>query len=236
MDDSKPQRYEFKSFKYSSHYWVLKFLSSERGRLRILDVGASKGYLGASLRQLGHSVVGIERDRASAEAARRYYDSFHVHDIEDFEFSYRGEFDYLLFADILEHLRDPISVLRRSVASLKESGKIIVSVPNVANVIIRLSLLLGRFNYADRGILDESHLRFYTQASLKRMLDGASYRILDIVPTPLPVQLVFPVTEKEGFLLMHELHYLLVRSWKTLFAYQFVVRASPDPGAVSNAQ
>jgi O-antigen biosynthesis protein len=227
VDDSRAKRYEFKSFKYSSHYWVLNFLSGEKGRLRILDVGASNGYLGASLRKLGHSVVGIEKDTSSAEEARRYYDSFHVHDIEDFDFSYRGEFDYMLFADILEHLRDPVSVLRRSLPSLKESGKIIVSMPNVANIIIRLSLLLGRFDYADRGILDQTHLRFYTRASLVKMLDEASYRVLELVPTPLPVQLVFPITEKKVFASMHELHYLLVRSWKTLFAYQFVVRATP---------
>ena len=234
MDDSKAKRYEFKSFKYSSHYWVLKFLSNEKGRLRILDVGTSNGYLGASLGQLGHSVVGIERDTSCAEEARRYYDSFHVHDIEDFDFSYRGEFDYVLFADILEHLRDPISVLRRSLPSLKESGKIIVSIPNVANIIIRLSLLLGRFDYADRGILDQSHLKFYTRASLLKMLDAASCRVLELVATPLPVQLVFPVTEKKIFAPMHELHYLLVRSWKTLFAYQFVVQATPR-GSVLHA-
>ena len=147
-----------------------------------------------------------------------------------------GEFDYMLFADILEHLRDPISVLRRSLPSLKESGKIIVSIPNVANIVIRLSLLFGRFDYAERGILDKSHLQFYTLASLRRMMDEASCRILEVVPTPLPVQLVLPVTEEKVFVPMHELHYLLVRSWKGLFAYQFVVRATPVRSTVNEAQ
>ena len=226
-DDSKLERYRLKSFKYSSHYWVLRFLSAEKGPLRILDVGTSDGYMGASLRRLGHSVVGIENDPSYAEKGRQHYDSLHVGDVEDLEVPYRGEFDYILFADVLEHVRDPIAVLRRLLPSLKESGKIIVSVPNIANIVIRLSLLLGKFDYADRGILDKTHLRFFTLASLKRMLEEASCLVLEVVPTPLPVQLVFPVTEKKIFAPLHEAHYLLVRFWQTLFAYQFVAQARP---------
>jgi len=226
-DHPKPEPYRLKSFKYSSHYWMLKLLAAERASLRILDVGTSDGYLGWRLRELGHSVVGIERDPASAANARIHYEAFHVHDIEDFDFPYRAEFDYILYADILEHLRDPIEVLRRSLPALKESGKIIVSVPNVANFVIRLSLLLGRFDYADRGILDRTHLRFFTLASLKELLSEASCRILEVVPAPLPVQLVLPVTEMKVFAPLHELHYMLVRSWKTMLAYQFVVKAAP---------
>lgn len=226
-DPPKPEPYRFKSFKYSSHYSVLKLLAAEGVPLRILDVGTSDGYLGARLRELGHSVVGIEKDPASATRARIHYEALHVHDIEEFEFPYRAEFDYVLYADILEHLRDPVEVLRRSLSSLKESGKIIVSVPNVANFVIRLRLLLGRFDYEERGILDRTHLRFFTLASLKKLLSEASCRVLEVLPTPLPVQLVFPVTELKVFAPLHELHYVMVRSWKTMLAYQFVVKAAP---------
>jgi 2-polyprenyl-3-methyl-5-hydroxy-6-metoxy-1,4-benzoquinol methylase len=221
------ERYEFKSFKYSSHYWILRLLSAEKGELRILDVGTSSGYLGARLRKEGHYVVGIEMDEASAKNARLHYDAFHVLDIEHFDFPYEDEFDYILFADILEHLPDPESVLRRSLKCLRASGKIIVSVPNVANLVIRLSLFFGRFDYAERGVLDKTHLRFYTLKSLKRMMSEASCRVLEVVPTPLPVQMVFPITEKHFFGFVHEAHYALVRLWKTLLAYQFVVRAAP---------
>jgi len=227
-EDLKPGRYGLKSFKYSSHYWVLKLLSAESGPLRILDVGTSDGYIGAMLQGRGHYVVGIERHGETAEKARQHYDSFHVGDIEQFEFPYREEFDYILFADILEHLRDPTTVLRRSLPSLRESGKIIVSVPNIANFVIRLCLLFGRFDYMDRGILDTTHLRFFTLTSLKKMMLEASCRIIEVVPTPLPVQTVFPVTEKRVFAPLHEAHYALVRLWKTMFAYQFVVKAAPN--------
>jgi len=223
--------YSLKSFKYSSHYWVLNFLSAEKGPLRILDVGTSNGDLGIRLREEGHLVVGVEKDGKWAEKARQHYDAFHVGDIEEFEFPYRAEFDYVLFADVLEHLREPAAVLRRSLPCLKESGKIIVSVPNVANLVIRWNLLFGRFDYTDRGILDRTHLRFFTLATLKQMMVEASLRILELVPAPLPVQLVFPITEKKIFAPLHEAHYAVVRFWKTLLAYQFVLKAAPTlPG------
>jgi len=220
--------YGLKRFKYNSHYWVLKFLSAADHPLRILDVGTADGYLGAILKGQGHYLVGVEQDRVAAERARSYYDVFHVTDIEDFDFPYRGEFDYILFADVLEHVRDPLLVLRRSLPVLKKTGELIVSSPNIANIVIRLSLLAGRFEYYDRGILDRTHIRFFTLSGLKNMMREASCRILEVVPTPLPVQLVVPLSESKIFAPLHEAHYLAVRLWKTLFAYQFVVRAVPD--------
>src|SRR5258708_19270104 len=219
--------YEFKAFKYSSHYWILKILEPEKGRLKILDVGTASGYLGKILRGKGHSVSGIENDAAAAEKAKPYYDSFQLADLESYEFPFRREFDYILFADVLEHLRDPAAVLRKCLPALKESGKIIISVPNVANLAVRISLLFGRFDYMDRGILDRTHLRFFTLRSLKKLMGEVSCRVLEVIPTPLPVQLVFPSTEKKFFTLFHEAHYAITRAWKTLFAYQFVITATP---------
>ncbi len=234
--ESRLPHYSLKRFKYNSHYWVLKFLSDAGHPLRILDVGTADGYLGAILKGSGHSLVGVEQDFEAAERARPFYDSFHVADIEDFEFPYRGEFDRILFADVLEHVRDPILVLKRSIPTLKKTGELIVSLPNIANIIIRLNLLAGRFDYCERGILDRTHLRFFTLSGVKRMMEEASCRILEVVPTPLPVQLVVPVSEKKIFSPFHEAHYLLVRLWKTLFAYQFVLRAVPNIARIDKAQ
>ena len=220
-------KYEFKPFRYSSHYWILKLLEAEKEPLKILDVGTASGYLGKTLRERGHSVTGIEMDPATAEKARGYYDFFHVADLETFEFPYRREFDYILFADVLEHLRDPAAVLRRCIPALKESGKIIISVPNVGNIVVRFSLLFGRFDYMDRGILDRTHFRFFTLRSLKEMMNNVSCKVSNVIATPLPVQLVFPFTEGNLFAPVHETLYVLTRSWKTLFAYQFVIVAAP---------
>jgi len=224
MPDS---RYEFKPFKYSSHYWILDALAGEKNPVRILDVGTASGYLGKIWRGRGHYVAGVEYDAAAAEKAREHYDTFQIADVETFEFPYREEFDYIVFADVLEHLRDPAAVLRRSIPALKESGKIIISVPNIANCVIRLSLLFGRFDYMDKGILDRTHMRFFTLRSLERMMAEVSCDILEATPTPLPVQLVFPFTANGIFTPLHEIDYALTCCWKTLFAYQFVVVAAP---------
>lgn len=219
-------RYGFKPFKYSSHYWILEALSRETEPVRILDVGTASGYLGKAWRSSGHYVAGIEFDAATAEKARPYYDAFQA-DVETFTFPYRREFDYIVFADVLEHLRDPAAVLRRCIPALKDSGKIIISIPNIANWMIRLSLLCGRFDYMDRGILDRTHLRFFTLRSLKQLMKEASCEILDAIPTPVPVQLVLPSTRSKFFAPFHEAHYALTSFWKTLFAYQFVILAEP---------
>lgn len=220
--------YQLKQFKYNSHYWILKFIEAARRPLRILDVGSADGYLGAVLRERGHYMVGVETDDALAAQAKSHYDIFHVTDIEAFDFPYRDEFDVILFADVLEHLRHPEKVLRSALPALNSDGQILISVPNVANFVIRIGLLFGRFEYADRGILDRTHLRFYTLANLENMIRAASCRLIEVVPTPVPVQLVLPLTDWPVFSPLHELHFLAVRFWRTLLAYQFVVRVVPE--------
>jgi SAM-dependent methyltransferase len=219
--------YAFKAFKYSSHYWILKKLAREPQPLRILDVGCASGYLGKILRENGHYVIGIDVDQTAAKSARAYYDVFHLGDLENFAFPYRREFDYVLFADVLEHLRDPLAVLRRAIPTLVDSGKLIVSVPNIANWTVRLRLFLGNFDSAERGILDKTHLHFFTLASAKKMMSDAGCRVLQATPTPIPLQLVFPIAERKFFAPLHALHYGLTLSRKTLFAYQFVLTAAP---------
>jgi SAM-dependent methyltransferase len=225
--------YEFKPFKYSSHDRILNVVARERKPVKILDVGAASGYLGKIWKRNGHYVAGIEYDPAAAERAREYYDAFQVADVETYEFPFRKEFDYIVFADVLEHLRDPAAVLLRCLPALKESGKLIISVPNVANWVIRLSLLLGKFDYMDRGILDRTHLRFFTLRTVKELMSEASCDILEMIPTPLPVQLAFPLTRSRFFAPLHEAHSALTRSWKALFAYQFVVVAAPRHASTS---
>ena len=225
--------YRLKEFKYASHYWILDFLSKASTASRILDVGAADGYLGRILKQRGHSLVGLESDSVLAEKARAYYDAFHSVDVESFDFPFRGEFDYILLADVLEHLRDPVGVLRRVTPCLSHGGELIISLPNIAHLFVRLSLLFGRFDYRDYGILDRSHLRFYTLASMRQMMREASCRILEIRPTPAPVQLVLPWTDDGVFAPLHELHFLLVKLCTTVLAYQFVVRAVPYPSRSS---
>lgn len=227
--DRDSRRYRLKKFKYNSHYWIQEFLSGAKRPSKILDVGTADGYLGAILKSAGHHLIGVEADRALADIALPHYDTLHMADVEKFDFSGCGEVDYILLADILEHVRDPLGVLRRVRPCLKPGGEIILSIPNIAHLFIRMSLMLGRFEYQERGILDENHLRFFTWATVRRMVQEASFRIVEVRPTPAPIQLVFPCTEREIFMPLHELHFLTVRLWKTLLAYQFVARLAPEP-------
>ena len=228
--DAPLSYYQFKRFKYNSHYWILKLVEDAQRPLRILDVGSAAGYLGAALRERGHSVAGVERDARLAEQARSFYDQFFQVDVDDFDFADCRGFDLILFADVLEHLRDPVAVLRRCADTLKPDGNIIVSVPNVANFIVRLSLLFGRFDYDDLGILDRTHLRFFTHKTLRQLLQECGFGIERMVATPIPVQLVWPVTDHCLFAPFHFCHHQLVRLRKTLFAYQFIVQARSPRG------
>ena len=223
-----PPVYRLKQFKYNSHYWILKFLSRAEKPSRILDVGVAAGYLGKILKQRGHHLVGIESDPRVAAEARAHYEYLHVVDVEQFEFPQGAEFDYILFADVLEHLRDPVELLRRVLPCLNAGGEIIISLPNVANLFIRVNLMFGRFEYGERGILDKTHLRFFTLATMRQMIHDASCRIVELKPTSVPLQLVVPWTDRPAFGPLHELHFLAVRLWKTLLAYQFVARVVPE--------
>ena len=138
-----------------------------------------------------------------------------------------------MFADVLEHVRDPAAVLRACRSALKESGKIIISVPNIANFVIRLGLLFGRFDYSDRGILDSTHLRFFTMRTLREMMRAVSCRVVNVTPTPLPVQIVFPSTDKWFLAPLHEAHFFLTRCWKAALAYQIVITAEPQCASVA---
>jgi SAM-dependent methyltransferase len=228
--------YQLKHFKYSSHYWILKFLDAAGRQLTILDVGTADGYLGAMLKKRGHHAIGVEQDAFRAETASVHYERFHVADIETFEFPYRDQFDVIVFADVLEHLRDPAFVLKRALPCLKANGEIIISLPNVANFVIRISVLFGRFDYRDRGILDRTHLRFFTLSTIRRLVGECHCRILETAATPIPLQLLSPIMARPILAPLHELHYFCVRFLKRLLGYQFVVRISPDQprGAVAS--
>lgn len=143
---------------------------------RILDVGCGEGALGARLQAtLGAEVHGIERHAPAAAAARRVLASVIEGDAATASIPFpEGAFDCLVYGDVLEHLVDPWAALRSHVRFLRRGGTVVASVPNVRHLGVVLPLLFaGRFEYADEGVLDRTHLRFFTRRSFTELLIGA---------------------------------------------------------------
>lgn len=156
---------------------------------RVLECGVSSGYFAALLVRAGLRVDGHELDPEAGERARTVCERVYIGDLNAFDpDELDGTYDVLLFGDTLEHLPDPAAVLRGLAAHLAPDGALILSIPNIANWAIRLALLAGRFDYTDRGIMDRTHLRFYTQRTLTLMLQDAGFsieRMIVTVPVPL---------------------------------------------------
>src|SRR5690348_5788497 len=153
----------------TSHAQILALVGSNK---RVLDVGCATGYLARELVARDCTVSGVEYDAGAAAQARDTLERVFVADLETAdlvaEFG-REQFDVVVFGDVLEHLRDPLTVLQRARPLLARGGFVVISVPNVAHGPVRLALLKGRWEYRSLGLLDDTHLRFFTRASLKQI-------------------------------------------------------------------
>jgi glycosyltransferase involved in cell wall biosynthesis len=213
------KRYAFKEDRHSSHAQVIRMIPP-RGA-RILDVGCGPNDLAKFLKKEGNEIVGVDKYVPPPGESPRTMDIQKDLD-EDFTLPFGREFDYILFLDVLEHLKDPARVLAKARDYLKPGGRIIVSLPNVAHWSVRFSLLIGRFSYGERGILDRTHLHFYTGYSARQLLREANYKVLSERVTPVPLLDAFPVFR---FFFLRWIHWIDVAFgalWKGLFAYQFI--------------
>jgi SAM-dependent methyltransferase len=214
--------YEFKDFAGSSHRILMELIRahSRRGGV-LLDLGAFAGELGASVRTHFTRTIAWEYVLANIGLLGRRFDSVIIGDLEQAD---RLPFnaDAIVMADVLEHMKYPGEVLDKALESLSPGGRIFVSVPNVANFAIRASLLAGRFEYADRGILDSTHLRFYTRRTARRELETAGLRILAERASIVPLRLVFPSVPDPVLSLLERILIGVTRLWPTLLGYQFI--------------
>ncbi len=155
-----------------------------KGARRILDVGCGAGKTGQILKEKGfEEIFAVEVNAHAAQQAKPYYQEVVVGDIEKdiMPFS-KGFFDCILYGDVLEHLVDPWAVLRRHREILKDDGVIICSIPNIRYYKILKPLILnGRWEYADLGILDRTHLRFFTLKTIENMFRETGYEIEKLI-------------------------------------------------------
>lgn len=154
------------------HAYALSMVGSGQ---RVLEVGCSVGHVTEHLVAAGNTVVGIELDAEAAEAARRFAAEVHVADIGRTPVGtlVPHGFEVVLLGDVLEHLPDPSATLRELVALLTPAGRVVISVPHVAFVDVRLMLLEGTWAYQNDGLLDRTHLRWFTRDGLAALLGEA---------------------------------------------------------------
>jgi 2-polyprenyl-3-methyl-5-hydroxy-6-metoxy-1,4-benzoquinol methylase len=164
----------------STHARVVRLVGSDR---RVLELGPATGYMSQVFRERGCSVVGIEVDPDMAAQAALYCENVIVGDLDSLDLDAAlgsDRFEVIVAADVLEHLKDPLSALRRLRQFLVPGGFFVISLPNVAHASVRLALLGGRFPYQRLGLLDETHLRFFTRESVDAMLEGAELAVAQI--------------------------------------------------------
>lgn len=166
----------------------------------VLDVGCGQASLGAAISALGYAVWGIEQDDFAAAKARTRVDQVIQADLTDhlaIEAAVGDRrFDFIVFSDVLEHVYDPLRVLVNYLPFLAPNGRLLISLPNVGNWQTRLGLLAGRFDYQDSGVLDRTHIRFFTFATAADMVTRAGLEVERLDHTPLLVRAALPLVKR----------------------------------------
>lgn len=146
----------------------------------VLDVGTGTGALGEFLANQHNCLLdGVNYNAAEIALARPYYRALHVANLEQTLLSQlfgKQRYDFIVFADVLEHLRNPAQILSDARKLLKTDGRIIISLPNIAYAGVIADLLAGQFNYTEEGILDQTHVQFFTRKSLHQLLCKCGFK------------------------------------------------------------
>jgi SAM-dependent methyltransferase len=217
------REYPLKLGYLSSHTMALAEVKPDS---RVLDVGCGRGYLGRELEKSGCYVQGVDEACFEGECLLRHFAKM---DLNGHEVPFApDDFDFVLLLDVLEHLdaQEQYRLLDDLRArSRRRKPVLLITVPNVAFFIIRLQLLLGRFNYGKRGILDQTHRHLFTFGSLRELLMQSGYQIEKVsgIPAPFPAAIGDSRLARMLLAINRALIFLAPR----LFAYQVFVRARP---------
>jgi 2-polyprenyl-3-methyl-5-hydroxy-6-metoxy-1,4-benzoquinol methylase len=188
--------YESTNYQYFEDVnWGLLRLWGNRKNLDVLDVGCGFATTSQHIEKRGNRVTGIESSAEAVAVARtRVSEVIHA-DLQNHPLGDR-KFDVIIFADVLEHLAWPIGVLRGYLDLLKTGGRVIISLPNVGLWSVRLNLLLGRFRYEETGVLDRTHLRFFTVRTAREMIEQAGLKVIGQTYNPGLVRPFVPLAKK----------------------------------------
>ncbi len=215
-----PARYSMKTDPQSSHGQLQRLVGVRPQR--VLDLGCGSGELGGRLRERGHYVVGVDA-RPPSQELDRFVKADLAEGVPDIS---ERKFDCVILADVLEHLSFPEQLLEQALSYVQPAGRLLVSLPNVAHWSVRAQLAAGRFEYTNAGILDRTHLRFFTRSSARRLFRGAGLEIQSEWTTPVPWEKVVSVTPVSSTL--SQIDGWLGQTLPPLFAYQYIFELRPS--------
>lgn len=217
----------------------------------ILDVGCGSGVLGEELKKRGNIVYGVDYSHEAIKLARKRLDDAAIFDIErGGKFPFAKKFGIIIFADVLEHLLQPHLAVEYFKKYLSKGGAVIISVPNISNWTVRIKLLFGIFTYTETGILDKTHVHFYTLKTIKKFAEECGLDIEKISVNPNFIRSFlnlkrkfFAVTNRVGsdedilksdsyrryIKYILPIENVIAGVWKGLFAYQFVLFCKVNP-------
>jgi glycosyltransferase involved in cell wall biosynthesis len=223
---------EFKEYfvhypiKESSHSSHALFLQSAGTGQRLLEIGCGEGFFAAKLVARGNTVTGV--DVLPSPKHREVFEDYLPADLSRgfgpaLESLRSRRFDKILLMDVLEHLERPERLLEECHLLMDPQSSLLVSVPNVANFTVRLALLFGQFNYTERGILDKTHLRFFTRKTARRLLESCGFQIERQAITVIPIELVLGLSPQNALVrLLNTVLYGFTRLLPGLLGYQLV--------------
>lgn len=223
--------YQFDQDIFGVHQKIISYVGTGKN---VLEAGCASGYLAREFQKNGCWVTGIEIDLTAARKAKKYCQEVIAGDIENpktIAQLQNRRFEVILLADVLEHLRNPESILKQLVKYLEDDGQMIISVPNIGFLTVRLRLLLGQFDYSDWGIMDRTHLHFFTKDSISTLVKNSGLEIekfdyiANFTQLPLYMQTLYPIFGKKDW--WRRMEYRFAGLWSTGLAVQFLLICRP---------
>jgi 2-polyprenyl-3-methyl-5-hydroxy-6-metoxy-1,4-benzoquinol methylase len=222
--------YPIKQSTYSSHHFARLAIGTGE---EILDLGCGRGVLAEEFVRRGNRVAGIDvlpPEQVSPALDLYIQENFHIGGLANAKKRLEGrKFDKILLLDVIEHVPDSEGMVRDCMDLLRPGGQLIISVPNIANISVRLMLLLGRFDYMPRGIMDRTHFRFFTRKTIRKLIEDQGFSIIRHKMTVIPLEVIIGLALQNPLIrLMHGILILLTRMLPGLFGYQSFIVAEPN--------
>lgn len=213
------KRYNINGHPFHTHKMVVDLILVGS---KVLDIGCASGYMARELNKKKCEVWGVDGDKDALKEAKKYCketELVNLDQVEAINFP-KKYFDYIILLDVIEHLCYPEKILKILRPHLKKGGRIIISVPNIAHASMRWSLFMGKFDYTETGLMDKTHVHFYTKSTFEKALEQHGFEIVEILPTNGMTKV--PLLRKFTDRLSAVNQYRIAKMWPELFSYQFL--------------